>query len=260
MPLTDFQAAIARLLSTNRGPDSYLAGGAALHIEAESARYSNDLDYFNDTEQRVAEAYSADRAVLEAHEYDVSVVLERPSFVRAIVEKDGESTKLEWAHDTSWRFMPSVRSDVAGYQMHPVDLAVNKLLAVVGRSEPRDLLDLLEADRSILPLGALVWAAAGKDPGFTPTLLMDLLRRRGRLRQEDLARLRLTTTPDVRQLKLQWLSALDRADEFLASRPPEEAGCLYYSPETRRFVGEPDAARSAVPHHGRPGGSLPPGD
>lgn len=44
MPLTNFQAAIARLLSTNRSPDSYLAGGAALHIEPNSTRYSNDLD------------------------------------------------------------------------------------------------------------------------------------------------------------------------------------------------------------------------
>ena len=45
MPLTEFQAAIARLLATNRSPDSYLAGGAALHIEPNSKRYSNDLDY-----------------------------------------------------------------------------------------------------------------------------------------------------------------------------------------------------------------------
>src|SRR5438128_1735542 len=33
MPLTPYQAGIARLLSGNRTPDSYLAGGAALNIE-----------------------------------------------------------------------------------------------------------------------------------------------------------------------------------------------------------------------------------
>ena len=38
MPLTDFQKALARLLSVNRSPDSYLAGGAALHIEPNSQR------------------------------------------------------------------------------------------------------------------------------------------------------------------------------------------------------------------------------
>ena len=44
MPLTDYQAALARLLSTNRSCDSYLAGGAAILIEPHTARYSADLD------------------------------------------------------------------------------------------------------------------------------------------------------------------------------------------------------------------------
>ena len=51
MPLTPFQSAIAELLAVNRSPDSYLAGGSALHIEPNSKRYSNDLDYFHDSEE-----------------------------------------------------------------------------------------------------------------------------------------------------------------------------------------------------------------
>ena len=66
MPLTDYQAALARLLSQNRTFDSYLAGGAAILIEPETARYSHDLDYFHDSEVRVAEACAADRKLLEA--------------------------------------------------------------------------------------------------------------------------------------------------------------------------------------------------
>ena len=34
MPLTDYQAELAQSLSCNRTPDSYLAGGAAILIEA----------------------------------------------------------------------------------------------------------------------------------------------------------------------------------------------------------------------------------
>jgi len=45
MRLTAFQAAIAELLAVNRSSDSYLAGGAALHIEPNSKRYSNDVDH-----------------------------------------------------------------------------------------------------------------------------------------------------------------------------------------------------------------------
>ncbi len=62
MPLTDYQAELARLLSANRTFDSYLAGGAAILIEPNTMRYSRDLDYFHDSEARVAEAFSADES------------------------------------------------------------------------------------------------------------------------------------------------------------------------------------------------------
>lgn len=64
MPLTPYQAAIAELLSVNRSPDSYLAGAAAMHLAPNSKRYSNDLDYFQDSEERVATAFAADQQLL----------------------------------------------------------------------------------------------------------------------------------------------------------------------------------------------------
>jgi hypothetical protein len=102
----------------------------------------------------------------------------------------------------------------------------------------------------------LCWAACGKDPGFTPLSLLDLLRRRGRVREEDLARLDLATPIDLRALKQEWLEALDSVEAFVASRPPEEIGCLYYSASRRGFV-DPREAADFVPHFGRPGGVLP---
>lgn len=67
MPLTTFQAALAKLLAVNHTFDSYLAGGAAIHFEANSIRYSQDLDYIHDSEKRVAEAFAADEAILLAN-------------------------------------------------------------------------------------------------------------------------------------------------------------------------------------------------
>ena len=46
-------------------------------------------------------------------------------------------------------------SDTAGYMLHPIDLAVNKLLALVGRDEPRDFLDTLYVHHTVLALGLL---------------------------------------------------------------------------------------------------------
>ncbi len=259
MPLTDFQAEVAGLLASHRTEESHLAGGAALHLEPSSTRYSNDLDYFHDSEERVAEAFSADTRLLEDQGYSVHTEMNQPGYVRAVVSRDGEATKIEWAHDSAWRFMPTVADPRVGYQLHPVDLAVNKVLTLAGRDEPRDFLDIVHIHDTILPLGALCWAGAGKDPGFTPYSLLELLRRRGKYRPEDFARLRLVTPVDVQALKVKWLGMLDRAEAFIASRPADELGCLYYSRSQARFV-EPAPGPlpdDIAPHHGRPGGVLP---
>jgi hypothetical protein len=260
VPLTPFQERLASLLAVDRSPDSYLAGGAAMHIAANSQRYSNDLDYFHDSVERVASASRADRALLHERGFSVEIAIEQSGFVRALVTQGEEATKVEWAHDAPWRFLPAFKHELVGYMLHPVDLAVNKLLALVGRDEPRDFLDIMFAHRSVLSLGAMCWAAAGKDPGFTPALLLDLLRRRGRNRPEDFARLRLREQPDLQSLKVEWLEALDEAEGLLATLPPEQLGCLFYSRSQGRFVSTYTAGDAdIVPHHGRPGGSLPDG-
>ncbi len=256
MPLTDYQASLARLLSENRTFDSYLAGDAAILIEANTTRFSRDLDYFHDSEARVAEAFAADRALLGAHGYSIVIDLNQPGYIRAIARKGGDATKVEWARDSAWRFMPTVRDDRVGFLLHPVDLAVNKVLALAGRDEARDVLDALHLHRHVLGLGSLCWAACGKDPGFTPLSLLELLRRRGRIRAEDLARLDLVEPIDLRATKQAWLEALDSVEPLVRSLDPEEIGCLYYSASKRAFVNPRDAT-DAVPHFGRPGGVLP---
>ena len=55
-------------------------------------------------------------------------------------------------------------------------------------------------------------AAAGKDPGFTPLSLLELLRRRGKVRPEEINRLHLARPVDLQQLKADWLEALDQAE------------------------------------------------
>lgn len=188
--------------------------------------------------------------------------MSQPGYIRAVVSREygaaDESTKLEWAQDSAWRFLPVIRNDQFGYQLHPIDLAINKVLALAGRDEPRDLLDTLHCHAHVLSLGAMVWAAVGKDPGFSPLSLLELLRRRGKVRVEDLARLHLSEPVDLQDLKTGWLAALEEADAFVRRRPPEEAGCLYYSTESGRF-GDPDEpGRGPVaPHYGAPGGVLP---
>ncbi len=261
VPLTEFQRTLLAELAVPPTDDRYLAGGAAMHFAPNSARYSDDLDFFHDSEARVASAFAADRDRLAHAGFTIDVELSLPGFVRAVVRRGEHATRVDWAHDSAWRFMPLVRDELGGLLLHPVDLAVNKVLALAGRDEPRDFVDILFVHRRVLPLAALCWAAVGKDPGLTPLSLLELLKRRGRYRPEDFARLHLVEPFDLAGAKQTWLAALEDTDAFVRERPPEECGCLYYSTVRQQFVvPRRDASladQGIVPHFGAPGGVLP---
>jgi hypothetical protein len=260
VPLTEFQRRLLADLAASPTDDRYLAGGAALHFAPNSTRYSDDLDFFHDSEARVASAFAADRETLRRAGYGVEVELSLPGLVRAVVRRGADATRVDWAHDSAWRFMPLVRDPLGGLLLHPVDLAINKVLAVAGRDEARDFVDVLFVHERVLPLAGLCWAAAGKDPGLTPLSLLELLKRRGRYRPEDFSRLQLAEPFDLGHAKASWLAALDEVETFVRARPPDEYGCLYYSAREHRFVIPASGAladQEIVPHFGAPGGVLP---
>lgn len=261
VPLTAFQQQLLADLATESTDDvGYLAGGAALHFEPNSTRFSHDLDFFHDSVERVASAFARDNARLTSAGYILQVTVSQPGFVRATVTRGDASTRVDWAHDSAWRFMPLVREPLGGWLLHPVDLAINKVLALVGRDEPRDFVDVLFVHDRILPLGALCWAAVGKDPGFTPLSLLELLKRRGRYRPEDFMRLDLRVPFDLVVAKESWRGALEGAETFCRSRLPDEIGCLYWSRSKQQFImPRPDEAPPAdvLAHFGTPGGVLP---
>jgi hypothetical protein len=261
VPLTAFQRELLATLAAAPTDERYLAGGAAMHFAPNSTRYSDGLDFFHDSEARVASAFAADREHVHRAGYAVEVELSLPGFVRAVVRKRNLATRVDWAHDSAWRFMPLVRDVLGGLLLHPVDLAINKVLALAGRDEPRDFVDMLFVHSRVLRLAALNWAAVGKDPGFTPLSLLELLKRRGRYQAVDFARLQLTEPFDLVRAKQLWLESLAEAEAFARARPPEESGCLYYAAAERAFVvprsGVGLADQGIVMHFGAPGGVLP---
>jgi len=50
-------------------------------------------------------------------------------------------------------------------------------MAAAGRCELRDIVDLVTIHETILPLGAVIWAAVEKSPGFAPEGLIAEIRR-----------------------------------------------------------------------------------
>jgi len=65
VPLTPFQRALLVELASGGTDERYLAGGAALHFEPNSARFNDELHFFHDSVARVAASCAADRARLE---------------------------------------------------------------------------------------------------------------------------------------------------------------------------------------------------
>lgn len=227
MALTPLQRSICQLLAEQRirSGESYVAGGVALNELLGASRLSRDIDLFHDTGEAVAASWDADRARLEANGYSVSPIRERPGFVEAEVAKDGERVLMEWAHDSAYRFFPLVEHADLGLALHPFDLATNKLLALVGRREVRDWIDVIECHHRLQPLGYLAWAACGKDPGFGPAALLEHGARTARYTTSEVAELAFSgPSPDAAELAREWHAALEEARLLIDELPVETAG------------------------------------
>ena len=261
LPLTGLQQELLALLARSTGSDGYLAGGTALNLAPASRRFSDDIDFFHDSVEAVAESFARDSTVLEAAGYRLEILLSQPGLIRAVVTAGDQATLVDWAHDSAWRFMPLVLEEAGGQVLHEIDLAINKVLTLAGRDEARDFVDILQAHTHVLPLGALIWAAVAKDPGFSPGSLLEQLKRRGRCRPEEIARLALAAPFDLAEAKKAWRAALAGAHEFIRQRPHDEVGCLYYSPSRQRFAAPSPGLslreQGLVIHIAQPGGILP---
>lgn len=78
----------------------------------------------------------------------------------------GQTTKIQWARDTSWLFFPPVMDPEFGCALSFEDLAVNKMSAAADRGRIRECYDLAALDL----LGAKLWVLALLGPGVWPAV------------------------------------------------------------------------------------------
>lgn len=225
MPLTKIQTHILRLLAANRDPESYVAGSTPL--TRDTPRSSGDIDIFHDREERVGQAAAQDIAVLEAHGYAIKWQRPGPGVYTIIATREGAATKLEWVSDSDFRFFPTMRDETFGYVLHPVDLATNKVGAAYGRQEPRDIVDLVAIHERILPLGAVIWAAAGKALGFTPEGIINEIRRNARYTDADFRRIDSDPPIDPVATMGRFREILREAEAFVTRMPTDKVGLLF---------------------------------
>lgn len=266
MALTPLQRNICRLLADRRrtSGESYVAGGAALSVALDTLRLSRDLDVFHDTTEAVARSWDADRALLEAAGYLVTVLRERPGLVEASVALGEDSIIVEWARDSAFRFFPLVEHPDLGLTLHAFDLATNKVLALVGRLEARDWVDVIACGERLQQLGYLAWAACGKDPGFSPSGILELSLRSARYTAEELSALAFEgPPPDAADLSRRWHTAVERARAVIERLPPDHVGEAVLTTDGGFLQDDlPDLERTLAEgrvrfHRGRLGGAVP---
>jgi hypothetical protein len=100
-------------------------------------------------------------------------------------------------------------------------------LAAAGRKAPRDAIDLLYIHDHHFALGAVIWAAVAKDPGYSPESLIAEIRRNARYRADEYEALQMAEPVDAGAVSRRLRAALEQAESFARAMPAAKDGLVF---------------------------------
>jgi predicted nucleotidyltransferase component of viral defense system len=169
--LTNLQKKILLRFSELSDKDAfYLTGGTALSAFYLKHRKSRDLDFFTPVEELILPFSQRLETSLIKEDLRVQRLRGFHSFVELSVNSEDDSTAVHFGLDSPFRFeQPSDFEEIPGVKVDSlIDLATNKLLALFGRAELRDFIDVYFLVKERYTRETLVDKSAQKDPGFDP--------------------------------------------------------------------------------------------
>lgn len=180
--LSPLQQRIATIIGgLPEAEDFALAGGAALIVHGTIDRRTRDLDFFGLEPDAVDRLAPAVVQAIEADGLSVQRVLDNPGFVRFVVSGLDDRTEVDLGSDA--RLFPAEQGP--GFRLLTTEeLGVDKVLAVFGRAEARDFIDLMAVEDEI-GLSRLLVLATEKDRGFDPMVFFEMTARFARLRRDE---------------------------------------------------------------------------
>ena len=182
MPLSPLQERIAVLIAKElEGTSVVLAGGASLVATGIVDRTTRDLDYFGTPEANPSELLKTIVPTLEAVGLTVEVISAETTFARLIVEDGNERTEIDFGIDAR---LFDIRETEIGPALATREAAVDKVLAIFGRTEPRDLVDL-DSLLNFFSIETLFEDARMKDPGFDLNVFAFMIGRYSRSDRRD---------------------------------------------------------------------------
>lgn len=148
----------------------FLTGGAALAGFHLGHRQTHDLDIFT-TSQDLEDGVRSLRGAAARLGVACTEIQTSPEFRRLLVTGRDESLVVDLVLDRSPQIHPE-KLVIGVVRVDPVDeIFANKLCALLGRAEPRDLVDVLFLERGGLSLEHGLAAGRLKDGGLTPAQL-----------------------------------------------------------------------------------------
>ncbi len=166
--LTLFQRESLKIFFSLPDADNfYLTGGTALSAFYLQHRLSEDLDIFVPEERLLRYTGNRFAKELKTEGFEVEVVRTFLSFMELIIKKEKESVLVHLAVDSPFRFEKPTKVDMGINVDSFLDIATNKLLALFGRFEPRDFIDIFFiVKENHMDLEYLISKGKGKDPGL----------------------------------------------------------------------------------------------
>jgi predicted nucleotidyltransferase component of viral defense system len=182
----------------------YLTGGTCLHRFYHEKRYSDDLDFFDNDNMMFREDVRIVLDSISRHNIPSSIDVDSRDYVRLTV--DG-SMRVELVNDRAYRAGRSIQTAEGVVLDNVLNLCSNKICAIFGRDEPKDVFDLYTIYQNISPDWSEVMGAASKKCVVDPETL------KFRLRAFPLELANFLQVPDrafIAEFKRNYRSMVDR--------------------------------------------------
>lgn len=180
--LDDLQQRIALAVAElDEGDGFVLAGGGALIVLGVISRSTQDLDYFTTRPEDVQPLADALIASLQLSGMKINVEQTTPTFVRLVVSLGDSQTRVDLSADA--RMLEPTHTKF-GVALSIEELAIDKVLAIFGRAEARDFIDLVALQQRF-GLPHLFHLAKQKDLGFDENIFRQMLDRFDRLTRDE---------------------------------------------------------------------------
>jgi predicted nucleotidyltransferase component of viral defense system len=146
----------------------YLTGGTCLNRFYHNRRYSDDLDLFTNENALFRDDLRVLLDTLTSASLLYAIQVDTRDFVRLFIE---ERLQIDLVNDRVYRYGKSIRSPLGIVLDNELNICANKLCAIIGRDDPKDMFDLY----TIFKKGKIDWktviTAAAKKCVLDPEVL-----------------------------------------------------------------------------------------